>query len=139
MSAAPIRKLPCELEKLLVELEYIAQFRSGVRVNIGSHSFSSGNTRWEGLKRFIYGESRNKLVCYLKEIADETISNLSDFEQTNQSLLRILISSATSAVIGIENSIKTYHDDPWYVAQVRVILKDLESKLNNFKELPSSS
>lgn len=135
MSLSKVREIPEILKSLLEELEFIAQFQVGRRVNLSARTFNRAGSYWEywdNFKRTMTRESRRDLITYLQKIKEDSITALSDYEQTNQELLWMLIESLIRAVPGIENAAKTYHDDPWTVAQLRVILKDINNKLSKF-------
>lgn len=137
MSVSKVREIPEILKLLLEELEFIAQFQEGKKVNLSGRSFNRTGTYWEywdNFKRTLVRESRRDLVKYLQRIQEESITALSDYEQTNEELLYMLVDSMHNAIPGIENAAKTYRSDPWTVAQIRVILKDITNKLAKFNK-----
>lgn len=133
MSGGHTNAIPTPLNDLLVKLTFLSKLQQGNKVNITSMSFVDA-TSWLGaFQRSLAGEGRKDLMMHLKQIIEQTILNIQDYQDTE--FCAIIVNHLAEAKIGIQTLSSTYSDDPQIVSQIQVMLQNIDLQLSKNKNL----
>lgn len=120
---------PNDVEQLLVSLDFLAQTKSGNKINIKKMSFVS-NDSWSGsLLRTLHGESREKTVSYITQLVKHAIEVLDKYSRNSGSstIFRdAILAKLSECKKGIANVRETYSDDPHFVSQLNVCIDNID-------------
>lgn len=128
MSQKPIT-FPSDVEQLLVSLDFLAQTKSGNKINIKKMSFVS-NESWSGsLLRTVYGESRERTVSFITHLIKHAIEVLDKYSRDGGSstIFRdYILAKLAESKKGIANIRETYSDDPHFVSQLNICIDNID-------------
>lgn len=119
-----ILHIPKPITNLITNLCVVSLLEKNQKLNLKTMSFSDKNTWGQTFYRFYHRESRHNLIDYLKALISESILAIQDFNGTEY--LPIIVNHLNLAKKGIENLIDTYQDDPKIVAELKIIIENIE-------------
>jgi len=97
---------PREVMDLLIDLKMLAGIPTGSKINLHNKSYTSGNTLFNGVYRFIYGQDKNKTVDYIEKILKDAVVISCNYPRYQN----IIIDNITSISGGLTNLIHTYSE-----------------------------
>jgi hypothetical protein len=134
MSHKPIT-FPSDVEQLLVSLDFLAQTKSGNKINIKKMSFVS-NESWSGsLLRTFHGESRERTVSFITHLIKHAIEILDKYSRDKESLIfrDYILDKLAESKKGIANIRETYSDDPHFVSQLNICIDNIDLQFRDNK------
>jgi hypothetical protein len=124
---------PTDLQSILVKLEFLAQVKEDEKINTKEMSFSPKNSWLSTFKRLYNKENRKLTLQYIQDTIRDA-STLLDKYIDDKEYYAILLESFVSAKQGIENLQKTYRDSPDIISVLRVVIKDMNLRIENKPE-----
>jgi hypothetical protein len=126
--------IPTPLADLLVKLKLLSMIERGKKVNVGTMSFVDGKSWWGSVQRALSGEGRRGLLVHLQQIIHQGIEAIGEYHNTEFGPL--LVTGLAEVRVGLTNLEATYRNDPHTVAQLRVLLTNIEIQLNRYRTSP---
>lgn len=123
--------IPTPLNELLVKLTIISMISENFKINCRSLNFVHVDSWIGSLKRYISGENRTELIEFLNQLIYRTIKAINDYKDFRTIIVNHLYASKK----GIINLEKTYRDDPNIVANLRVLISNINIQLENYEDL----
>jgi hypothetical protein len=123
-----ILHIPKPITNLITNLCIVSLLEKNQKLNLKTMSFSDKTTWGQTFYRFYYRESRHNLIDYLKALISESILAIQDFSGTEY--LPLIVNHLNLAKTGLENLIETYKDDPKIVAELKIIMENIEIVLD---------
>jgi hypothetical protein len=123
-----MKTIPLELRELLKKAEFISMIPKGKKPNMFHLNFVDGIS-WSGaFYRMFYGENRRSMVMEINLIVDQLIINLKNYQQTEfYKLIYDVMFRIKNE--GLMNLIETYKQYPETIAELRVILNNIDLQL----------
>lgn len=129
--------IPAHLKELLKNLEFLAMIEKGKKPCLGDMTFVDA-TSWTGaFKRSRGSESKKNLLSFIDGIIEQTFTAIVD--NRNREYITLLVAALSKAKIGISNTQTTYKDHPSFIAQIRVLLTNIELQLKKYETGEDSS
>ena len=125
--------IPATLNDLFVKLQILSMIERGKKINMGSMTFVNGNSIYGALVRAFNGEGRRGLIVHLHQIIHQAISAIAEYKNTE--FCGLIINYLSESKIGINNLITTYQNDPHTIAEINVILTNIELQLDKNRGL----
>lgn len=133
MSVHVTNSIPPPLNDILVKLTILSKIERGKKINMGSMSFVDA-TSWSGsVSRSLSGEGRKGLIVHLNQIVQQAIDAVAEYHKTE--FCSLIVNQLSQARVGINSLMITYQDDPQTVAQIEVILKNIDLQLKKNQSL----
>jgi len=133
MSLHVTNSIPPPLNDILVKLTILSKIERGKKINMGSMSFVD-SASWSGsVARSLSGEGRKGLIVHLNQIVQQAIDSIVEYHKTE--FCPLIVNQLSQARVGINNLMITYQDDPQTVAQIEVILKNIDLQLKKNQSL----
>lgn len=132
MSSAT-NSIPSTLSDLLVKLKILGMVERGTKINMGTMTFTDASS-WSGaVTRSVSGEGRKGLLVNLSQIVQASINSINEYKNTE--FCHLIVNHLALAKIGIQNLQATYQSDPSTVAQMEVLVDNIELQLSKNREL----
>ena len=125
--------IPQTVHLLLVKLKILSMISAGNKLNIGSMSFVDASSWIGSLKRSLAGEDRKSLLTHLQQTIQDAIIAIREYHDTEY--CKLIINHIAGAKIGLKNLTSTYSDDPNVVAQIDVLIDDINLQIEKNKKL----
>jgi hypothetical protein len=123
--------IPVTLNELLVKLNIISVIRTDIKLNCKSLQFVNINSWIGSLGRYIAGENRMDLMNFLNQIIQRAIKAIDDYPDFKSIIVNHLYISKN----GLTNLESTYKSDPYIVAQLKVLISNIDLQLYNYTDL----
>jgi len=133
MSDNTVNAIPPALNDLLVKLRFISLIKPGLKVNLGTMSFTTGKSYLSRVKRHLAGEKRTRLMIHLNQIVADAIKAIEEYHNTE--FCRIVVNHLAEAKTGIANLSTTYAADPNIYSQIAVCLANIAIQLDKHRHL----
>ena len=126
-------QIPLPLSELLHKLAVLSLIEKDYKLNVNTLSFVSNESWYGAFSRYYYGESRKSLIEMLNKVIQQTIQAIQDYANTE--FCKLVINHLALARGGINNLRTTYDDDPNILAQLEIILENIDIQLDKNKNL----
>ncbi|MNK66305.1 hypothetical protein D3C87_856210 [compost metagenome] len=120
--------IPNDIQKILIELEFIAQIQNDCKVNIAGRSVVPTDSWMGSIKRAIAQEGRNGTAIFVDNIVDDAIEAIDRYRHTIY--VDAILSALERSIDGIRNLENTYKVDKYTVAKFRVCITKILHQLN---------
>jgi len=125
--------IPATLNDLLVKLKILSMIERGKKINMGSMTFVDGGSWFGSFQRSLSGEGRKSLMVHLNQIVQQAITAISEYQDTE--FCKIIVNHLAQGKIGITNLSTTYQADPSIVAQITVLVSNIDIQLEKNRKL----
>lgn len=102
--------MPEDVSNIVQKLKFISLVKNGQKINLGRKTFCDSSSYFDAVKRFIDGESKDKLTIHIKDLISETSNIILKYKGTDWE--QIIKNELLKAKSGIENLSKTYIHHP---------------------------
>lgn len=133
MSLTVTNSIPATLNDLLVKLKILSMIERGKKINMGTMTFVDGASWLGSFQRSVSGEGRKSLIVHLNQIIQQGITAISEYQDTE--FCKIIVNHLAQAKIGIINLSTTYQADPSIVAQITVLVSNIDLQLEKNRGL----
>jgi len=123
--------IPPAMGSLLQKLEFLSMIEKGKKPCMYSQTFVDANS-WSGiLYRMLHGENKQVMMLHIQNIIEEAIRGFIDYPLHKKTLLETLI----KAKRGIENLSYTYNYSPDTIANISVLMRNIQIQINTYNDL----
>lgn len=124
--------IPTSLRELLKKLEFLGMIEIGKKPCMNDMTFVDSRSWMGAFYRNRSGENRKGTMLQVEQTIDQAIVSLKEYSGTEFNY--IIIKSLKKARIGIQNLAETYATSPGVVAQIRVIISNIDLQLKKYDE-----
>lgn len=128
-----VKSIPVSLQDLLSELDFLGQISRGKKPCMNDMTLVDAKSWLGAFKRYLNGESREVAIRETKSIVDRAIDSIQT--HTARDLLTLIVNRLARARRGIETMKTTYRYDPKIIAQINVILSNVDLQLQKNRHL----
>ena len=122
------KSIPFDLDDLLTELEFLSQIIQDKKPCMNDMTLVDSTSWFGAFKRYISGETRDKVINGVKKIVDKAIESIQTHKDNE--FLSLIINKLSQARQGIETLALTYKNDPKMISRINVILANIDLQLN---------
>lgn len=125
--------VPTQINELITNLSIVGLISKDQKLNIRTMSFSPAFTWGQAFYRAWHKESRTELITFLRDLLDQTLLFMDDYKETK--FLKIIVNHLNLSRKGIVNLLDTYCEDPNIIAQLQVIIENIDIQLERNRKL----